>query len=124
MKILLYSDLHISRTSSIMPTTISNSKYTFRQNMIIELGKFLALIAENEKPDLIINLGDTFDQCTITSYDVQTASEFFKQFEKLSNIKHYVLVGNHEMVNQNFNAIALLNNISNIEVIDEPCTIG
>ena len=77
MKILLYSDLHISRTSSIMPTTISNSKYTFRQNMIIELGKFLTLIAENEKPDLIINLGDTFDQCTITSYDVQTASGFF-----------------------------------------------
>ena len=124
MKILLYSDLHISRTSSIMPTIISNSKYTFRQNMIIELGKFLTLVAENEKPDLIINLGDTFDQCTITSYDVQTASEFFKQFEKLTNIKHYVLVGNHEMVNQNFNAIALLNNISNIEVIDEPCTIG
>lgn len=121
MKIFLYSDLHISRTSSIMPVNIENSKYTFRQNMIIQLGQFMGKLVEDLQPDLIINCGDTFDQHTVTSYDIDVASQFFKQFPE--NIKHYVLVGNHEMVNQNFNAIALLNNIPNIEVIDEACTV-
>ena len=123
MKIFLYSDLHISRTSSIMPIDVDNSKYTFRQQMIINLGNYMAEIIKEEKPDLIINCGDSYDQHTITSYDIDVASEFFKCFQNL-NIDHYVLVGNHEMVNQNFNAISLLNNINGIKVIDEPCTIG
>ena len=41
MRIFIYSDLHISRTSSIMPLTSSINKYTYRQNMILELGKYL-----------------------------------------------------------------------------------
>lgn len=122
MKILLYSDLHISKTSSILPSSES-SKYTYRQQMILDTGKYLAELADREKPDIIINLGDTFDTHTITSYDVHVASLFFDCFKNFTG-KHYVLVGNHEMINQNFNAIALLNNISNIEVIDEPTTIG
>lgn len=122
MKIFIYSDLHISKTSSILPLTSSNPKYTYRQNMILELGKYLAEIIDEEKPDLIINLGDTFDQHTISSYDITVASEFFNCF-RLLNMPHLVLVGNHEMMNYDFNAIKLLNNINNITVISEPCTI-
>lgn len=122
MKILMYSDLHISKTSSILPN-ISDSIYTYRQKMIIETGKYLANLADVEKPDLIINLGDTFDQHTVTSYDINVASEFFKCF-RLLNIPHLVLVGNHEMLNGNFNAIALINNINNITVIDKPSTVN
>ena len=44
MKIFIYSDLHISKTSSILPLVSSNDKYTYRQNMIIELGEYLANI--------------------------------------------------------------------------------
>ena len=40
MKIFMYSDVHISKTSSIMPNN-SDNKYTYRQNMIIETGKYL-----------------------------------------------------------------------------------
>jgi predicted phosphodiesterase len=90
--------------------------------MILETGKRLAEIIEDEKPDLIVNLGDTFDQHTITSYDVNVASEFFKCFRYL-NIPHLVLVGNHEMINYDFNAIEILSNINNITVITEPCTV-
>lgn len=122
MKILLYSDLHISRTSSIMPVNINNDIYSYRQKMIIDLGKYLAELADMKKVDLIINLGDTFDQHTVTSYDIEAASEFFKNF-RLLNIPHLVIVGNHEMLNNDFNAIALVNNINNITVIDKPCTI-
>lgn len=123
MKILMYSDIHISKTSSILPLTFEDSKYSYRQQMIINTGKYLANIADEYRPDIIINLGDTFDQHTITSYDIDTASEFFKCFKYL-NIPHIVLVGNHEMINNNFNAIQLLSNITNITVISEPCCIS
>lgn len=122
MKILMYSDIHISKTSSILPLTCDGSKYTYRQQMIIDTGKYIASLADEHRPDLIINLGDTFDQHTVTSYDIDTASEFFKCFRYL-NIPHLVIVGNHEMVNYNFNAIQLLSNITNITVISEPCSV-
>ena len=124
MKILMYSDIHISKTSSILPLSYNDSsKYTYRQQMIIDTGKYLADLADEYNVDLIINLGDTFDQHTVTSYDIDTASEFFKAF-RLVNKPHLVLVGNHEMINSNFNAIQLLNNISNITVISEPATVN
>lgn len=122
MKIFMYSDVHISKTSSILPLTSSNQKYTYRQNMIIETGKYLAEIIDKEKPNIIINLGDTFDQHTVTSYDIDVASEFFKCFRYI-NIPHIVLVGNHEMINYDYNAIKILSNIDNITVITEPCSI-
>lgn len=123
MKILIYSDVHISKTSSILPTTCGDSKYSYRQKMIIDTGNYIANLADEYRPDMIINLGDTFDQHTITSYDIDTASEFFKCFRTF-NIPHLVLVGNHEMVNSNFNAIQLLSNITNITVISKPCSIS
>lgn len=123
MRIFLYSDLHISKSSSILPNSSLNDKYTFRQNMIIETGKFLASKIDEYKPDCIINLGDTFDQHTITSYDIDVASEFFKCF-RYFNIPHLVLVGNHEMINYNFNAIKILSNIDNITVISEPSVVS
>ena len=116
MRILLYSDLHISKTSSILPLTSANPKYSYRQNMIIETGKYLANLVNEEKPDMIINLGDTFDQHTITSYDSDVASEFFKQFNGFK-IPHLVLVGNHEMINQDYNVVSILDNIENIIVV-------
>ena len=123
MKLLLYSDVHISKTSSILPLNVSASKFSFRQNMIIETGKYLANLADEQKVDMIINLGDTFDVHTVTSYDIVTASEFFKCFRYLS-VPHLVLVGNHEMINNDFNAVEILSNINNITVIDEPCRTG
>lgn len=117
MRIFMYSDLHISKTSSILPLT--DTKYSYRQDMIMRTGKWLSDIVAKENPDLIINLGDTFDQHTVTSYDIDTASEFFRCFSPFK-ILHLVLVGNHEMVNQDFNAVSILNNIDNITVIDRP----
>ena len=122
MKILIYSDLHISRTSSILPAS-TDSKYTYRQQMILKTAEFLENVVMQTLPDLIINCGDTFDQHTITSYDVEVASQFFSHFDMI-NIPHLVLVGNHEMINENFNAIALLDNISNIKVISQDTSIN
>ena len=35
MKIFLYSDLHISKNSSIFPNSSDNNNYTYRQDMIV-----------------------------------------------------------------------------------------
>lgn len=121
MKLFLYSDVHISRTSSILPTVSENEKYTYRQNMIIKTAEWMSEIIKQENADMIINLGDTFDQNTITSYDVETASEFFKRFP--SGIRHLVLCGNHEMLNSKDNVLKLLNNIECISVIDTVTSI-
>lgn len=90
MKILIYSDLHIMKTSSIFPIG-DDIKYTYYQKMIIEIGKYIANIADIEKPDLIINCGDTFDRNIISAYDVDVASEFFNSFRYL-NIPHLVII--------------------------------
>lgn len=121
MKIFIYSDLHISRTSSILPNSL-DSMYSYRQQMVLDTGKFLSNVIAQETPDIIVNCGDTFDQSTITSYDVHTASQFFRCFEQF-NIPHYVLVGNHDMVNSYYNAVTLLDNIPNIKVISTPTSI-
>lgn len=121
MKLFIYSDVHISRTSSILPLTSKNQNYTYRQNMIIETAKWMSSLIQDLKPDMIINLGDTFDQNILSSYDVETASEFFNKFPK--NISHKILCGNHEMLNKDNNVLKLLNSIEGIDVIDMPVQI-
>lgn len=121
MKLFIYSDVHISRTSSILPITSDNPLYTYRQKMIINTAEWMSNLIKELNPDMIINLGDTFDQNTVTSYDVETASEFFKRFPQ--DREHIVLCGNHEMLNDKYNVLKLLNNIDRIQVIDTPTVI-
>ena len=121
MKLFIYSDIHISRTSSILPLS-SNSKYTYRQQMIIDTAKYMVDIINKEQPNFIINLGDTFDQHTLTSYDIETARQFFNEFSK-TNKPHFVLIGNHEMINNDFNAVSMLDIVKDITIIQEPVSI-
>ena len=122
-KILIYSDLHCSYTSSILPLFSANSegneKFTVRLNMIINTGKWLSALAEENKVDLIINGGDTFDSIVVKAEELVGISEFFKAFNKLK-CKHYVLVGNHEKVNESFNGSEIFSGFPNVEVIDKP----
>ena len=122
MKLFIYSDVHISRTSSILPLISDYKKYTYRQDMIVKTSKWMTDILLQNDIDMIINLGDTFDQNTITSYDIDTASEFFKIFKHI-NKQHLVLCGNHEMLNTDYNVLRLLDNIDGIQVIDTPTVI-
>lgn len=122
MRLFIYSDVHISRTSSILPITSSYRKYTYRQDMIVKTAQWMTDIIQQNNVDMIINLGDTFDQNTITSYDIDTASEFFKVFQYL-NKQHIILCGNHEMLNTDYNVLKLLDNIQGIQVIDTPTVI-
>lgn len=122
MKILLYSDLHISRTSSILPTNFNDNLMTYRQYMILNTAKLIKQVALETNPDIIINLGDTFDQHTLTSYDTEIARQFFGELTDL-NIPQYIIIGNHEMMNDKFNSVAMLDNVNNIHLINKPTSL-
>lgn len=123
MKLLLYSDVHISRTSSILPLVDSKNKdLTCRQQMLLDTSKWICELAQEHQVDAIINLGDTLDQHTITSYDIKILNEFFKNIQNVV-VPHYVLLGNHEKLNNTYNAIELLQNINGVTIITEPTTL-
>ena len=124
MKILIYSDLHCSYTSSILPLyTGKKDIYTTRLRMIIETGRWLSNLAQEKKVDLIINGGDTFDSTLIKTEELNAIREFFSFFEELP-IPHHVIVGNHEKVNENFNASEILSGFKNITVEKIPRKIN
>lgn len=126
MKILIYSDLHCSYNSSILPLYTDYDtypKFTTRLNMILRTGKWLSGLAAEQDVDLIINGGDTFNNITVRTEELEAIYIFFSCFKDLKQ-KHYVVVGNHEKVNENFNASTILKGYENIYVIDKPTRIN
>lgn len=124
MKIGIYSDLHCSLTSSIMPS-YSDGIYTSRLNMIVKTGEWLSELFSSENVDMIVNCGDTFDSNVVCSEEMSAISEFFKHLKKV-NKRHIIIVGNHEVrdVNSTFHVSKILSNIDGIEVYDTPCKIN
>lgn len=129
-KVLIYTDLHCSYNSSILPlysdkySNVDNDeKFTVRLNMIINTGKWLADLAQVNNVDCIINGGDTFDSTIVKAEELEAISRFFSFFEGLG-VPHYVLVGNHEKVNEKFNASEFLSGYENVLVVDEPTCLG
>lgn len=125
MKIGIYTDLHIAYTSSILPLAYStSSKYTTRLQMIIDTGKWLNKLFTDNNVDIIVNGGDTCDSNILKSTEITALAEFFKQFT--SDIPHYVITGNHEILDENseFHATAILDGIGSITVVNKPTKIN
>lgn len=123
MKIGIYSDLHISTNSSILPMydTKYDNKYTTRLNMIIETGKWLYDEFEKNNVDIIVNCGDTLDSINVSADELSAMFDFYKHSK---GIKEYHIVGNHEMVNKDLYATSILNAFDFIRVIDEPIKLN
>jgi DNA repair exonuclease SbcCD nuclease subunit len=91
--------------------------------------KFLSWIDEIikiEKPDLVVNLGDTFDTHSVIRSEVM--SEFMKHVYSVLDACPYVyLVGNHDQYKPNdskYHALShLKNKIDRFTIVDEPSTI-
>lgn len=119
MKIGVYTDVHCSYTSSILPLKVDNSKYTARLKMIVDTFKWMYQLFDDIGVDLIVNCGDLFD-----SYKVR-AEELSAMAEALSyskGVEEYHIIGNHEMYDKrrSFYATALLSNYKNITLVDQP----
>lgn len=127
MKILIYTDLHCSYNSSILPLYTSEKTegkmYTTRLDMIVKTGEWIAQIAKENDVDMLVNGGDTFDSTTVRTEELDAITQFFKSFDDLC-IPHIVVVGNHEKVNDEFNAVKILSGFKNVAVCQEPTKVN
>lgn len=119
MKIGIYTDVHCSYTSSILPIHKDRSKYTTRLNMIIDTFRWFYDLFAAENVDMIVNCGDLFDSHNLRSEEISAMSEALSYSR---GIPEFHVLGNHEILDKrrNFYATALLNNYDHITVIDTP----
>lgn len=116
MKIGIYSDVHISRTSSILPLYLNNdSKYTLRLENCINSMNEMYQTFENKNVDLIINCGDTFNSHTVTSDELAA----YLDIKHEVFCKECIIVGNHDKYNNAFNSIKLAKMYDNIDVVND-----
>lgn len=115
MKILIYGDNHFCQYSSILRSR--GNKYSTRLENQIESINWVEQLAIDEKCDLIVNLGDFFDRPDLNAEEITALKEI-----NWSDIKHYFLVGNHElgMNDLSYNSAQVLSNIPNSKIIDRP----
>lgn len=123
MKIGIYSDLHISTTSSIMPLYYKDSKYTTRLQMIIDTSKWMYKTFSDNNVELILNGGDTLDSHTLKSPEISALSEFYSNSKGVPEIH---IPGNHEVFSNNldFYSDSILRNLSFIKIYDKPTKVN
>lgn len=119
MRIGIYTDVHCSYTSSILPIHCEGTKYTTRLNMIINTFKWMYDLFEKQNVDIIVNCGDLFDSHNLRSEEISAMSEALSYSK---GVPEYHVLGNHEILDKrrNFYATALLSNYDNITVVDVP----
>jgi DNA repair exonuclease SbcCD nuclease subunit len=110
-KIALISDLHmgISRNSSIFEE--SQLKFLYEE--------FLVYIEKNNI-DTILVLGDVFDNRNNIS--VKIYDSVYKFFDRMSNFKIYILLGNHDVfynTSTDINSLKMLSKFKNIHLIEQ-----
>lgn len=117
MRIGIFADVHASYTSSIMPLSSDNPKWTSRLRMIEQTFLFMNDLFKKENVDIIVNCGDMFDSHTLRAEELSLFSSI-SSFE----VPSYHLVGNHELLNHNYYSCSILNNENSL-VIDSPTVI-
>lgn len=92
----------------------------------VALLKWIEQVAEEQKPDLIVNLGDTFDSHAVIRSEV--LSEVAKHLVRLSSLKIPIimLLGNHDFykpTSRQYHALEVLRFIPGVTVVDKFSTI-
>lgn len=121
----IYSDVHISHSSSILPTYVDDSTYTTRLNMCKESIKWAYKEFEKRKVDVVVNCGDLYNSHTISSDELDTyisiISDIYKPNNQLSwepNLD-ITIPGNHDKFNNAFNSLAMLNLTNYSQLVNE-----
>jgi len=109
MKILYYSDIHFREKGSFIPWNRQENRFTKELNRILNSMYWLSEIVEVEKPDLLLCLGDIFNNLVIQSSSTLDASGLaFSQLKKTCKrlgIEHWLIPGNHDYYGRYNNAI-------------------
>jgi len=109
MKILYYSDIHFREKGSFIPWNRQENRFTKELNRILNSMYWLSEIVEVEKPDLLLCLGDIFNNLVIQSSPTLDASGLaFSQLKetcKRLGVEHWLIPGNHDYYGKYNNAI-------------------
>lgn len=113
MHILIYCDNHFCTYSSIVRGR--GIKYSVRLENQIQSISWAESLAEEYNCDCIIHLGDFFDKPDLNSEELTALKEI-----KWSKVKHYFIVGNHEIASKDlyYNSLNVLANVG--KVVDKP----
>ena len=115
MRYFIYADPHWSSYSSIVRSR--GERYSTRIDNLIETINWVELEAQKQNCDAIICLGDFFDKSELNSEEITALQEV-----RWANMRHYMLVGNHEMGRNDLeiSSAHLFTLIPNVAVIDVP----
>lgn len=114
MKILIYSDIHLSDTSSIQRGRDDN--LSNRLSSLIILRKEIQEIAKKYNVSMIIDGGDLMDSDIINSEELYGLSEFIKVN---SEIEEYHLNGNHGLSFKSLNSASIVSIANLHSYVDE-----
>ena len=115
MRYFVFADPHWSSYSSIVRSR--GESYSTRLENLIKTINWIELEAQRQNCDAVICLGDFFDKSELNSEEITALQEI-----KWADMKHYMLVGNHEMGRNDLeiSSAHLFTLIPNVAVIDVP----
>jgi DNA repair exonuclease SbcCD nuclease subunit len=115
LKILVVGDVHWSEYSSIIRKR--GDKYSKRLENLINSLNWVEDLAEQQRVDKVIFLGDFFDKQTLNAGEISALQEVV-----WSTIPHDFIVGNHEGLNEtlDISSAHIFKFIPNARVIDKP----
>jgi len=103
----IYSDVHISRSSSILPLYLNETDiYTTRLQMCSDSINFANNLFKEKNVNLIVNCGDTFNSHTVTADELSTYVNTVKNKPK-GLVEELTLVGNHDKFNNTFDSMCI-----------------
>lgn len=112
MKILVVGDIHFSQYSSIIRKR--GEYYSKRLENCIQSIIWAEKVAENEKCDKIVYLGDFFDKPDLNAEEITALREI-----EWPNRERIFLVGNHELSGTEYNSANVLEHFSTDHIVSE-----
>ena len=114
MKILIYTDVHWCKFSSVIREI--DDKYSVRLQHLINSVNWAERLAEEHNCNMIISGGDFFDSHVVSDFEISSLSEI-----KWAKIPHKFILGNHEIQNKNKElSSAHIFKLMGFELITEP----
>lgn len=119
MKLLIYGDVHWSKTSSVVD--MQGKKFTKRIELLINSMNWVNDLAVEQQCEATICVGDFFHRTTVAAQETTALLQIH-----WADMPHYFLVGNHEAegLNLEFRTIDILDSNSEFNnkfIISEPC---
>lgn len=117
MRIVIYGDAHWCQYSSIIRK--NGDKYSVRLHNLIDSINFVERLAEDNRCEAVVNLGDFFDRAELNAEEITALHEV----NWYKGATHFNIIGNHEMGRNDLSTSScdLFNLVDNSLVIEDEC---